>query len=152
MRIMRNVCFVVVILFLLSNLYTYASTPTSGVVQSLAVYLIPFAVIIVITSGVLYTRKKHEEATRLIANGQTATFRENEYDLASEHKDSKGNHTYSYSAIHKACETKTMFYLYTSNNTATLIDKGGFTNGTPDDLRSLLRRNITESKCKSLRR
>ena len=100
--------------------------------------------------GVFYTKKRHEEATLLLQNGQTYYFRNTEFDAESQHEASTGKYTYKYNVLHRADETNGMLYLYTHKNMATLIDKECFQKGTPEELRILLRTYLPASKCKNL--
>ena len=98
-----------------------------------------------------YTEKIHNTTTVHLQNGQTCFFRNNAYDMEMHHSDVSGKVTYNYSVLTRAVETKRMFYLHTDKRVATLIDKNGFKSGTPEDLRQLLLRNLTASKCKFIK-
>jgi len=157
MRRIRYLFTALAVIFSLSYIYLYSSseTPmTMGMVLSVlsgaAPYLAFFILMIVFSSGVFYTKKRHEAATLFFQNGQTAYFRNSEFVLAYENDESKGTNTYSYSFIQKACETEKMFVIYINKNQVVMIDKEGFSNGTPEELRSLLLNNLPENKCKSL--
>jgi len=56
-----------------------------------------------------------------------------------------------YKSIHRVYETKTCFYIYISTMQAYILDKNGFTEGTPADLRKLLRDAVEPSRMKLLR-
>jgi len=64
------------------------------------------------------------------------------------HQDASGSMTFNYSIIIRAVETKRMFYLHIDNQMATLIDKQGFKNGSPEELRQILLSNLPAAKCK----
>ena len=98
--------------------------------------------------GVLYTKKKHAAMTLHQKDGQTYYFRNREYAAEMKHPDAKDKMTYSYDLVYRAYETKEMFYLYTGKNMAALVDKQGFRNSSPDELRLLLKENIPPDACK----
>lgn len=130
-----------------SAFYT-AEAPVITIIQSFSGIIIFFLLMGMGTSGCLYTKKRHEAAIGLLRNGQTYSFRNSEYDAESRHWESTGKFTYSYSVLYRVGETKNMFYLYTNKNMATLIDKQGFHNGTPEELRLLLRKHLPANRYK----
>ena len=98
-----------------------------------------------------YTKKRHKTIAVGLQNGQTCVFRNSEYDTEMQDSDVMSKTTCSYNVIYRAVETKKMFYLFTDKQIATLVDKQGFKNKTPEDLRQLLSRNLPANKCKFLK-
>jgi len=148
------ICSILLAILLPYTIYGLITSYTPGVLPfgtTQVLFIIIYLVIILpVSNGTFYTRKIHEIETRLLSNGQTSSFRNGEYDLESQHADAKGSYTFSYDSLYRVAETKGMFYLYSSKDVATLIDKNGFHNGTPEELRDLLRNNLPARKCKSL--
>ena len=98
--------------------------------------------------GVLYTKKKHDARTVHQKDGQTFYFRNSGYVVEMKHPGAADKITYSYDSVFRAYETQEMFYLYTGKNMAALVDKQGFKNSSPDELRQLLKDNIPPEACK----
>ena len=55
-------------------------------------------------------------------------------------------------SIYKVYESRYCFYIYISKFQAYILDKDDFTEGTPEDLRELLRDTTDEKKLKLLKR
>ncbi len=53
-----------------------------------------------------------------------------------------------YKSIYKVYESRTCFYIYISKMQAYILDKSGFTEGTPADLRELLRDTVEPGRLK----
>ena len=117
----------------------------------LILLLLPIAFLLFIgvsSFGVLYTKKKHAARSLYQKDGQTLSFRNRNYVVEMKHPGAPEKTTYSYNLIYRAYETKEMFYLYTGKNMAALVDKQGFNNASPDELRKLLKENIPPEACK----
>ena len=56
--------------------------------------------------------------------------------------------TLQYAAIHKVTESANQIYLYNTANSAYVVSKNGFTQGTVDDLKALLRAKLEPKKIK----
>ena len=95
-----------------------------------------------------YTKKRHKTMTVHLQSGQTCAFRNNDYTMEMNHPDASGSMTFQYNTILRAVETKNMFYLHTDKQIATLLDKQGFKNGSPEELRQILLNNLPAAKCK----
>ena len=157
-RKIRKIFYIMAAMFLLYIIQIVAQgAETSALFQmlsdgtvSIVAVLVPFFFVsfLGITSfGLLYTKKKHEETTLHQKNGQTCTFRSNDYEVETNSPGAEGKMLYSYDSIKRAEETKDMFYLFTGKNAATLVDKQGFKSGSHEDFRLILKRHVPPSKC-----
>jgi len=100
--------------------------------------------------GLLHTRKKHKDMISKSKDGLLFFFKNNGYDIETTDPDGQETIWHGYETIRRIAETKTMFYLYTGRNQAFLIEKHGFTKGTPEELRILLKQIFPPSRCKFL--
>jgi len=158
-RKLRYILFVIVAAILAYTIYIVP--PGTGILAFLAFLyddasmligiIIPVVFIVflgVSSFGLLYTRKKHDARTIYQKAGQTCVFRSSDYEVQMNHPDAKDKIVFNYDLIYCAYETKDMFYIYTDKNMAALVDKQGFKNYSPDDLRELLRKNVPAGLCK----
>lgn len=69
----------------------------------------------------------------------TYTFTENDFSCVSSHTDYNGSATLKYSVIFKIVETSKYMFIFRDKAQAFVIDKSTFKNGTPEDIRRLLK-------------
>ena len=153
-----RVCFYIIspILFPVMIMYIYAFilnffANTEPFELPVIAFAVPFGVLfsfIYLSFALYYTKKRHKTVTAHLQSGQTCFFRNNDYIMDMHHQDASGSMTFNYSIIIRAVETKRMFYLHIDNQMATLIDKQGFKNGSPEELRQILLSNLPAAKCK----
>ena len=74
------------------------------------------------------------------------TFTDEAIKISSESKERKGSSEIKYEMIFKACESKDAFYLFVNKRGALIILKDSITEGTVDDLKSLLNAKINDKK------
>ncbi len=76
------------------------------------------------------------------------TFYEDELVETSSTDNVSASSTVKYAQVYKVTENKHCIFIYMSGNQAFLIDKSGFTNGTAEQLRVLLRSKVDAKKLK----
>jgi len=124
-----------------SAIFSYLSEGTLTPAAALVPVLF-LAFIGTMSFGLFYTRKKHKEASLRYMNGQTFTFRKDDYEALQHSPDAEKCNAFAYEAIKRVEETKKMFYLFTGKNSAALVDKQGFRSGSHEDFRKLLKTYI----------
>ena len=80
------------------------------------------------------------------------TFEAEGFRLKSESPQFLEDSFVKYVSIYKVYESRYCFYIYISKFQAYILDKDDFTEGTPEDLRELLRDTTDEKKLKLLKR
>jgi hypothetical protein len=111
-------------------------------------YLIIPAILLLISSGVFYTKKTYAKQAKLFKNGHTYTFMDNHFVIDHDNRDFGGTGKVAYEIINRAWETRDMLYLFLDNRQAYLVSKNGFQSGTIEELRTLLQRNMPQGKYK----
>lgn len=76
------------------------------------------------------------------------TFTEDQLTLTSQNGQSNNQTNAQYSLFYRVYETPDAFYFFISSRQAFLLDKSGFTEGTAQDLRTLLQSKLAPEKYK----
>ena len=107
------------------------------------IFLILFVAFMGLMSfGLMYTRRRHDETNMRNKNGQTYYFRNDQYEAETNNNGADVKSVYTYDTIKRVEETKEMFYMFTGKNAAVLADKKQFKSGSYEDFRLLLRRHV----------
>lgn len=160
----RRFSIVVTVFLCLVLIPLWASMLTSGgaegeLADELFLMFLPSAILLLIVavlplliySGVFYTRKQHERATKLLRQGQRYEFRFYDFSVITEQESYAGQSMVHYQNLYRVSETRDMFYLYIDKRQAYLVSKQGFQSGAPDDLRYILQNNIPPRKYRGKR-
>jgi len=99
-------------------------------------------ILLLLSSGVFFDKKQHEQSTKLMKNGQFFRFRNNDFIVTAEHPEYSYQIFMSYDVLEKVCERQDVFYLFVNNNQAHLVSKHGFHNAGAEELRALLQSKI----------
>jgi len=112
-----------------------------------------FPAIIFITLGILYllrpriaARSAFKRSPALFESGVAYSFSGEFFTETVSGASVSGVSNIKYAALYKAFETKKYFYLYLQPNSAFIIDKTGFTQGTPEELAAILGRAMPGKK------
>lgn len=105
------------------------------------IYLLIIFLLFYIAPMAEYKKLKH--------NAFEYSFYADEFEAKANDLLIKSSSQSQYTIIKKAYERKDAFYLYISKREAHIVSKGGFTSGTADDLRQILKDKLGKKfKCK----
>lgn len=128
-----------IIVLLLSLFMWSAGVNNTLILIALALVAAYLLYILVLQPRSLYRKKSGAALETLVylftENGVTRSARSEEGGLPE-------NTSMRYDGLVKVVETSKDFYLFTSQTQAYLVDKEYFTNGTPEELREMLRKEM----------
>lgn len=136
----RNNMVLMPVLFLAAAFLLWSMNVTYLLILALLVLLVAYFVVQMYARPASVFRKKGGVALQT----EVYIFTETGYSrsVRSEEGGLPDNANGRYDALVQAVETKQDFYLYHSPGRAYLVDKAYFTNGTPEELRAVLRKAL----------
>ena len=143
----RLILGIVLFLFLMILLPTCFAAFESGI-QSVSRAFIPLLWFILLLSlWFLYPRINFQLVGPNLCNSSDAyTFRADEFYVSSNSPKISSNSQTKYDALYKVYETDTSFYLYINLSMAYIVEKDKIENGTPMDLRNLIKPHLPPKK------
>ena len=100
------------------------------------------------SNGIFYTKKAYAKANKFLTDGQTFSFMETEFIASNNQQGFDGTSRIAYARIDRVVETVDMFYIFLDKRQAYLVSKDGFQNGTSEELRNILLKNLSHNKYK----
>lgn len=77
-------------------------------------------------------------------------FNEKDFNLKITNGKREENHTYKYTDMYKIYETKSVFYFYLNKESALIIPKNEFFDGTAEQLREIIKNNLSNKTFKQI--
>lgn len=99
-------------------------------------------------SGIFYSKKQYAAVSRMFQKGFYFRFHNEDYLARNNTSDFTGQRPLRYEKLFKVYELKDMFYLFTAKKDAYMISKSGFSSGSPEELRELLKKALPSGKYK----
>ncbi len=136
-------CCGVILWLFISSLTEYGWNPEAYIELAFLAVVIPAVPVVMHFS----LRRAVRMSARLGAS-YNYTFSYDGFSIASLSDHYKENSHVKYKSVYKIYETKDCFYIYITKMQAYILDKNGFTNGSCDDLRAMLRAGVRASALK----
>lgn len=148
---MRRVFMLLILLYLGMALFVTFQRPFTVSLALLWGILVVLAAVWLAISGLLYTRAQYARDSAGATNGAEFVFRNYDYSVTAGPKKAAKSTKHYYVQLHKVVDAPGLFCLYFDKAQVQLVSKQGFTAGTPDELRALLKNQLPPRAYRTMR-